>query len=69
MENSATVAKIFLALGFLQIDSQVGKLDSRLLLANDGGAEFRNQGIHVHRFAIERGLAGKLLVDCLPHKH
>src|ERR1700729_3960454 len=69
MEKRAAVTQILLALGFLEIDSHFGQLDGGCLLANDGSAEFRNQGIHVHRFSIDRGFAGKLLVDGLPLKH
>jgi hypothetical protein len=69
MEKSATVTQILLALGFLEIDSHFGQLDGGRLFANDGGAEFRNQGIHVQGSSIDRGFAGKLLVDGLPLKH
>ncbi|HXP70919.1 MAG TPA: hypothetical protein VOA88_16675, partial [Candidatus Dormibacteraeota bacterium] len=58
MKNGAAVAQILLALRFLEIDSHFGKLDRRRLFANDSRAEFRKQGIHVHGFSIDSGLAG-----------
>src|ERR1700723_2418974 len=70
MEKGATVTQILLTLGSLEIDSYFGELDRGSFFANDRCSEFRNHRIQVHRFSVDRGFAGKLLVDCgLSFKH
>jgi hypothetical protein len=65
MEKSATSAQVSLAFSLLGIRSYFGELITHLFFADAGGAEFRDERVHVHGFAVDCGLADKLLVDGL----
>ena len=63
MPNRATGAQVFLPLGFLRIDAQLGELLAHVFFADDSGAELLGEVRHVERGQIDRGLSVELRLE------